>query len=114
MRNGFPKVPSLNFINMGYLLSIACTDRQCLTYHNDKLEDGHTFESYGIGEGTTIFLSQICAAFPIFIRFKFPTWKKARILVEGINTIGSLKSRFHEWVPRGKGAEFWIKTMEKR
>ena len=80
---------------------------QCLTFHNDKLVDGLTFESYGIGEGATIFLSQIDAAFPINIRF--PTGEMIRILVEGINTIGNLKSRFHEWVPRGK---FFAEKMD--
>ena len=97
---------------MRYLLSIAYTDRQFLTYRNDKLEDRYTFESYGIGEGATIYLSQIGAAFPIHIRF--PSGETTRILVEGINTIGSLKSRFHEWVSRGKGVEFRTKTMEHR
>ena len=115
MRNGFHKVQSLallNVIDMRYLLSIACTDRQFLTYRNDKLEDGHTFESYDIGEGATFNLSQIGATFPIHIRF--PTGEMTQILVEGINTIESLKSRFHEWVPPGKGAEFRTKTMEQR
>ena len=92
---------------MRYLLSFACTDRQLLTYHNDKLDDGHTFESYGIGEGATIHLSQIGAAFPIYI--KFPTGETTRILVEGINTIGNLKSRFDEWVPQGNGADSGLK-----
>ena len=96
-----------DYIKFHYLLSIACIDRQCLTYHNDKLEDGLTFESYGIGEGATIFLSQIDAAFPINIRF--PTGEMIRILVDGINTIGNLKSRFHEWVPRGK---FFAEKMD--
>ena len=39
-------------------MSIACIDKQCLTFGNDKLEDGHTLESYGIGEGATIHLSR--------------------------------------------------------
>ena len=39
-------------------MSIACVDRQCLTYGNDKLEDGHTLKSYGIGEGAMIRLSR--------------------------------------------------------
>ena len=73
------------------------------------MEDGNTFESYGIGEEATILLSQIGAAFPITIRF--PTRATiVRILVERINTIGSLKSRFHAWVPRGKGADFLYKN----
>ena len=97
---------------MRYFLSVACTDRQFLTYRNDKLEDGHTFEYYGIGEGATFNISQIGAAFPIYIIF--PTGQMSRILVEGINTIGSLKSRFHDWVPRGKGIGFQTKTMERR
>ena len=97
---------------MWYLLSIVCTDRQYLTYRNDKLEDGHTFESYGIEEGAVILLSQIGATFPINI--KFPTGEMARIFVEGINTIANMKSRFHAWVPRDKGTEFWILKMERR
>ena len=98
-------------INMEYHLLIACTDRQCLTYCNDKLKDRHTLEFYGIGEGALIQLSQIGTAFPIHIRL--PTGETIRILIEGINTIGSLKSWFHAWVPRGKGAEFWTKIMEQ-
>lgn len=92
-----------------YLLSIAYTDRQCLTYRIDKLEDGHgTFESYGIEDGATIFVSQIGAAFPIYI--DFPTGEKIQVLMEGINTIANLKSRFHAWVSRGKGAKFLTRT----
>ena len=69
------------------------TDRQYLTYRINKLEDGHTFESYGIEEGAMILLSQIGATFPINI--KFPTGEMARIFVEGINTIANMKSWFH-------------------
>ena len=97
---------------MWYLLSIVCTDRQYLTYRNDKLKDGRTFESYGIEKGAMILLSQIGATFPINI--KFPTGEMARILVEGTNTIVNPKSRFHAWVQRDKGTEFWILKMERR
>ena len=76
---------------MGYLLS---------TYRNDT--KGHTF----IGEGAKIFLNHIGTAFPI----KIPAGETIRIfqVIEAMNTgtIGNLKSRFHEWVLRGKGPEF--------
>ena len=91
-----------NFITLYITYSNACIDRQCLTYHNDELEDGHTFEFYGVRKGETIFLSQIYAAFPINIRVS--TGGTIRILVEGINTIASLNSRLHEMFPRG---EIW-------
>ena len=84
---------------MGYLLSIAFIDRQCLTFRKDKLEDGHTFESYGIGEGATIQLSQLAErdeAYCIYVQCPneegteeevFPVWIKPS------DTIGSLKPR---------------------
>ena len=81
---------------MGYLSSIACTDRQCLTYRNDKLEDGHTFESYGIGEGETIRLSQSGfserdEAFYIYVQ---RTEEEVfRVRIKASDTIGSLKTR---------------------
>ena len=67
-----------------------------------------TLSDYNIQEAATIYLpGQFGATFPIHIRF--PTGEKIRILVEGINTIGDLKSRLHVWIPRGKRAEFSTK-----
>ena len=79
-----------------------------------SLENGRTISDYNIQEEATIYLSgQIGAAFPIQIRF--PTGETIRILIEGINTIGDLKSRLQveSWVPCGKRAEFWTKAIEQ-
>ena len=76
------------------------------------LENERTLSDYNIQEEATIYLpGQIGAAFPVQIRF--PTGETIRILIEGINTIGDLKSRVQveAWVPCGKGAEFWTKRL---
>ena len=81
---------------MRYLLSITCTDKQFLTYRNDKLEDGHTFESYGIGEGATICLSR-----PDYAERDESYWiyvqrteeEVFRVRIKASDTIGSLKTR---------------------
>ena len=80
---------------MGYLLSITYTDSQCLTYREDKLEDGRTFESYGIGEGATIRLSrpdyaERDEAYCIYIQRKEEVF---RVRIKASDTIGSLKTR---------------------
>ena len=81
---------------MKYLLSIACTDRQCLTYSNVKLEDGHTIESYGIEEGATIRLTrpdyfERDEAFYIYVQ---RTEEEVfRVRIKRSDTIGSLKTR---------------------
>ena len=80
---------------MRYLLSIGCTDRQCLTYLDDKLEDGRTFESYGIREGTTIRLSRPDYAerdetYGIYVQ---RTEEVFRVRIKSSDTIGSLKTR---------------------
>ena len=80
-----------------------------------SLENGRTISDYNIQEEATIYLpGQIGAAFPIQIRF--PTGETIRILIEGINTIGDLKSRLQveAWVPYGKGAEYWTKIKERQ
>ena len=76
------------------------------------LENTRTLSYYNIKEEATIYLNG--DVFPIQIRF--PTGETIEILIEGVDTIGDLKSRIQVevWVPRGKGAEFWIKTMEQR
>lgn len=84
---------------MGYLLSIACIDRLCLTYRkfrNDKLVDGHTFESYGIGEGATIHLSrrdyaERDEAYCIYVQLAVE--EVFRVRIKASDTIGSLKTR---------------------
>ena len=81
---------------MGYPLLIACTDKQHLTYRNDELEDGHTFESYGIGEGATIHLSR-----PDYAERNEAYWiyvqrteeEVFRVRIKASDTIGSLKTR---------------------
>ena len=81
---------------MGYLLSITSTDRQCLTYLDDKLEDGHTFESYGIGEGATIRLSRLnfAESDPAFYIYVQRTDEDVfRVRIKASDTIGSLKTR---------------------
>ena len=81
---------------MGYLSSIACTNRQCLTYRNDKLEDRHTFESYGIGEGATICLSRPDYAErdeAYYIYVQRTDGKVFRVRIKASDTIGSLKTR---------------------
>ena len=94
---------------MGYLSSIACTDRQCLTYRNDKLEDGHTFESYGIGEGATICLSRPDYAErdeAYYIYVQRTDEKVFRVLIKASDTIGSLKTRLWKGrlIPTGEKA----------
>ena len=78
--------------NISFKLSIACTDRQCLTYLNYNLEDGQTFESYGIGEGARINLdyTQSDEAYCIYIQ---RTEEVFRVWVKASDTIGSLKTR---------------------
>ena len=81
---------------MGYHLSIACADRQCLTYLDDKLEDAHTFESYGIGEGATIRLSrpdyaERDEAYSIYVQRTEE--EVIRVRIKASDTIGSLKTR---------------------
>ena len=81
---------------MEYLLPIACTDRQCLTYRNDKLEDGHTFESYGIGEGSTILLSRPDYAErdeAYWIYVQHTEGEVFRVRIKASDTIGNLKTR---------------------
>ena len=81
---------------MGHLLSIACADRQCLTYRNDKLKDGHTFESYGIGEGATIHLSRPDYAArdeAYWIYVQRTEEEVFRVRIKASDTIGSLKTR---------------------
>jgi hypothetical protein len=81
---------------MGYFLSIACSDRQRLTYRNDKLEDRHTFKSYGIGEGATIHLSrpdyaERDEAYCIYVQRT--EGEVFRVRIKASDTIGSLKTR---------------------
>ena len=84
---------------------------QPLIFDGICLENTRTLSDYNIQEEATIYLpGQVGAAFPIHIRF--PTGETIRILIEGLNTIGYLKSRLRAWVLSGKGAEFWTKTME--
>ena len=89
---------------MGYLLFIAsklaCTDKQFLTYRNlnDKLEDGHTFESYGIGEGNraVIRLSPFNYALrdeAYYIYVQRTEEEVFRVRIKASDTIGSLKTR---------------------
>ena len=89
-------IPQGTMIKMGYLLLIACIDRQCLTYRNDKLEDGHTFEFYGIREGATIHLSrpdydERDEAYYIYVQRTEEVVFRVRI--KASDTIGSLKTR---------------------
>ena len=83
-------------MNIGYLSSIAYIGSQCLTYHNnDKLEDGHTFEFYGIEEGETIRLSRLDfsernEAYYINVQ---RTDEMFRVRIKANDTIGSLKTR---------------------
>ena len=98
MRNGFQKVPRLISLTLGYLLSIAYTDRQCLTYRNlnNKLKDGHTFESYGIGEGAMIRLSLLDYALrdeAYYIYVQRTEEEVFRVRIKASDTIGSLKIR---------------------
>ena len=72
------------------------------------LENSRTLSDYNIQEEAIIYLpGQIGAAFPIYIRF--PTGETIRILIEGVNTIGYLKSRLRAWVMSGKGTELRLK-----
>ena len=94
---------------MGYLSSIACTDRQCLTYRNGKLEDRHTFESYGIGEGATICLSRPDYAErdeAYYIYVQRTDEKVFRVRIKASDTIGSLKTRLWKGrlIPTGEKA----------
>ena len=80
------------------LIAIACIDRQRLIYRNNKLEDGQTFESYGmIGEGATIHLSRPsyaemdAEAYYIYVQ---RTEKEVyRVRIKASDTIGTLKFR---------------------
>ena len=79
------------------------------------LENRRRISDYNIQEEATIYLpGQIGAAFSIHVRF--PTGETIRILIEGTNTVGDLKTRVQveAWVPRGKGAELWAETMKQR
>ena len=83
-------------LHLHEFLSIACADKQCLSYHNDKLEDGRTFESYGIGEGETIRLSRPDyalrdEAYCIYVQRTEEEVFQVRI--KASDTIGSLKAR---------------------
>ena len=81
--------------NVEHSLSLAWFCFSHLTYGYYELEDRHTLESYGIGEGATIRLSPDNAesgkAYCIYIQRTeeelFPVWVKAS------DTIGSLKTR---------------------
>ena len=66
-------------------------------------EDGHTFESYGIGERGNDHPQSNWQGFSD--QHKTPNWKD-ETNVNGMNTVEGLKSLFYTWVPGGKGAEF--------
>ena len=71
---------------------------QRLTYHRHKLEDGRTFESYGIGEGATIHLSRPNYAErdgAYYIYVQSTEGEVFRIRIKASDTIGSLKT--HLW-----------------
>ena len=75
---------------------ITCADRQRLTYQNEKLEDGRTFESYGIGEEATIHLSrpdyaERDEAYCIYV--ELTEGEVFRVRIKASDTIGSLKTR---------------------
>jgi Ubiquitin family len=97
---------------MGYLSSIASTDSLRLTYRNDKLEDGHTFESYDIGEGATIHLSrpdyaERDEAYCIYVQ---RTEEEVfRVRIKASDTIGSLKTRLRngQLTPPGEKIDIW-------
>ena len=78
------------------------------------LENRQTLSNYNIQEDAKISLPGEGTKFPIQIRF--PTGETIRVTVGGLETIKYLKSRIQAkaYVPYGKGAEFWTKTMEKR
>ena len=75
------------------------------------LENRRTLSNYEIQENAQIYLPDDGTAF--LIKIRFPTRETIRVLIEGIETIGDLKSRIQARanVPRGKGAEFNGKTI---
>ena len=67
-----------------------------MTYRSDKLEDEHTFESYGIGEGATIHLSRPDYAErdeAYFIYVQRTEEQVLRVRIKASDTVGSLKTR---------------------
>ena len=102
-------IQRLNFNNIRRS-SIACADGQCLTYLNDKLEDGHTFKSYGIGEGATIHLSrpdyaERDEAYCIYVQ---RTEEEVfRVRIKASDTLGSLKTRLRNGKLTPPGKKIW-------
>ena len=78
------------------------------------LDNRRTLSDYNIQKNAEISLPDGGVYFLIQIRF--PTGETIRVRIGDNDTIGVLKSRLQAetYIPRGKGAEFWTKTIGKR
>ena len=100
--------------NRNWLFLVLWAGEKHLIFNGRLLDNRRTLSNYNIQKDAEISLPSKDKT--ILIPIRFPTGEMIRVGIEDIATIGDLKSRLQAeaYVPRGKRAEFWTITMEKR